>query len=71
MDRAAYLLLVPLRQPARGLHNALLDLEELDDEQLALQLRRYEELAASARRRLHKGRLDTDSPEIKPEIARG
>ena len=60
-----------LIRATQGAHNALLDLEELDDEQLALQLRRYEELAASARRRLHKGRLDTDSPEIKPEIARG
>jgi low affinity Fe/Cu permease len=60
-----------LIRATQGAHNALLDLEELDDEQLAQQLRRYEELAASARRRLHKGRLDTDSPEVKPEVARG
>jgi low affinity Fe/Cu permease len=68
---AIQLKLDELIRATQGAHNALLDLEELDDEQLAQQLRRYEELAASARRRLHKGRLDTDSPEVKPEIARG
>ena len=59
-----------LIRATQGAHNALLDLEELDDEQLTQHLRRYEQLAAQARRRLHKGRVDTGSPEVKPEIAR-
>jgi low affinity Fe/Cu permease len=59
-----------LIRATQGAHNALLDLEELDDEQLRQHLRRYEQLAAAARARLQKGRIDTGSPEIKPEIAR-
>ena len=53
-----------------GAHNAILDLEQLDDGELTRYLRRYEVLAAAARARLEKGRRDTDSPEIKPKIAR-
>ena len=60
-----------LIRATQGAHNALLDLEELDDAQLAEHLRRYEELAAAARKRLHRGRIDTGSPEIKPQTARG
>lgn len=45
--------------------------EQLDEEQLKRYLQRYEELAPAARSRLEKGRLDTGSPEIKPQIARG
>jgi low affinity Fe/Cu permease len=60
-----------LIRATQGAHNALLDLEELDDEQLAQHLRRYEELAAAARKRLHRGRIDTGSPDIKPQTARG
>jgi low affinity Fe/Cu permease len=48
-----------------GAHNAVLDLEQLDEEQLQQYLRRYEELAAEARERLRHGRLDTDAPDIK------
>jgi low affinity Fe/Cu permease len=57
-----------LIRATRGAHNALLDLEELDEEQLAAHLRRYEELAAEARRRLNKGRGDTHSPDVEPKI---
>jgi low affinity Fe/Cu permease len=60
-----------LIRATQGAHNTILDLEHLDEEQLTQYLRRYEELAASARERLQKGRIDTGSPEIKPEIARG
>jgi len=59
-----------LIRATQGAHNALLDLEELDDESLRHTLRRYEELASEARQRLDKGRRDTDSPEVKPEIVR-
>ena len=48
-----------------GAHNAVLDLEQLDEEQLQQYLRRYEELAAEARERLRQGRLDTDAPDLK------
>jgi low affinity Fe/Cu permease len=48
-----------------GAHNAVLDLEQLDEEQLQQYLRRYEELATEARERLRRGRLDTDAPDIK------
>jgi low affinity Fe/Cu permease len=59
-----------LIRATQGAHNALLDLEELDEQQLTEHLRRYERLAAEARRRLNKGRIDTGSPEVKPEIVR-
>lgn len=59
-----------LIRATQGAHNAILDLEQLDESQLEQYLRRYEELAATARRRLHKGQIDTGSPEIKPEIPR-
>jgi low affinity Fe/Cu permease len=58
-----------LIRATQGAHNAILDLEQLDDEQLTAYLRRYEELAAQARSRLRKGRIDTGAPEIKPPAA--
>ncbi|HWM44117.1 MAG TPA: low affinity iron permease family protein [Burkholderiales bacterium] len=54
-----------LIRATQGAHNALLDLEELDEAQLDRYRRRYEALAASARDKLKRGELDTDSPEIK------
>jgi low affinity Fe/Cu permease len=55
-----------LIRATQGAHNALLDLEELEEEQLRAYVKRYEELAAGARERLRKGQLDTGSPDIKP-----
>jgi low affinity Fe/Cu permease len=49
----------------QGAHNAILDLEQLDEEQLTRYLERYEHLAAAAREKLRQGRLDTGAPEIK------
>jgi low affinity Fe/Cu permease len=60
-----------LIRATQGAHNAVLDLEELDEEQLRAYLQRYERLAADARRRLAQGRLDTGSPDIKGGIVRG
>ena len=54
-----------LIRATQGAHNALLDLEELEEDQLREYLRRYEELAAAARQRLENGKLDTDSPDLK------
>jgi low affinity Fe/Cu permease len=47
---------------SRG-HNALMDLEELEEAELEIFRRRYEEMAARARLRMAQGRDDTDSPE--------
>jgi low affinity Fe/Cu permease len=44
-------------------HNALMDLEELDDTELETFHKKYQELAARARKRMDDGRGDTDSPE--------
>jgi len=60
-----------LIRATQGAHNAVLDLEELDEERLRAYLQRYEQLAADARRRLAQGRLDTGSPDIKHGIVRG
>jgi len=54
-----------LIRATQGAHNALLDLEDLEEEQLERYRRRYEALAAAARQKLKKGELDTDSPEVK------
>jgi len=55
-----------LIRATQGAHNALLDLEEIDQAQLDAYKRSYEKLASAARKRLSKGELDTDSPDIKP-----
>ena len=62
---AIQLKLDELIRATQGAHNALLDLEEIDDEQFENYRRSYEKLAAAAREKLEKGELDTDSPEIK------
>lgn len=52
-----------LIRATRGAHNALLDLEELDEESLDAFRTRYEALAAAARKGLRDGLHDTDTPE--------
>ncbi|MFZ0611491.1 MAG: low affinity iron permease family protein [Desulfobacterales bacterium] len=47
-----------------GAHNALLDLEELDNKQLDAIRKNYQRLAADAREHLSQGLLDTDAPEV-------
>jgi low affinity Fe/Cu permease len=47
----------------QGAHNALLDLEELEEEALDAFRRKYQALAASARRDLDLGSQDTGTPE--------
>ena len=44
-------------------HNALMDLEELDEEELERFRKKYERLAAKARDKMDQGDDDTDSPE--------
>jgi low affinity Fe/Cu permease len=62
---AMQLKLDELIRATQGAHNALLDLEEIEEEQFERYRRSYEKLAARAREKLAKGELDTDSPEIK------
>jgi low affinity Fe/Cu permease len=62
---ALQLKLDELIRTTQGAHNALLDLEKIDDEQFDRYRRSYEKLAAAARKKLAAGELDTDSPEIK------
>jgi low affinity Fe/Cu permease len=47
-----------------GAHNALLDLEELEEHELDAIRARYTKLAQRAREELRKGRSDTDAPEV-------
>ena len=46
-------------------HNALMDLEELDEHEIDQFRRRYQTLAAAARQKIGRGELDIDSPEPK------
>ena len=62
---AIQLKLDELIRATQGAHNTLIDLEEIDDEQLAKYLATYQRLARRSRERLEKGEIDTDSPEIK------
>lgn len=60
---AMQLKLDELIRATHGAHNALLDLEELGDEELDVFRTRYQALASSARRELADGLHDTGSPE--------
>ncbi len=53
-----------LIRAVEGAHNALLDLEELDENHIDQVRADYERLAAEARKRLEAGGSDTDVPEI-------
>ncbi len=50
-----------------GAHNALLELEELDQKDLDRIKAEYRKLAEKARKDLKKGKKDTDVPEIKSQ----
>jgi low affinity Fe/Cu permease len=52
-----------LIRATKGAHNALLDLEELQETNLEQFRARYEVLAKEARRKLTEGEVDTDTPE--------
>jgi len=62
---AIQLKLDELIRATQGAHNALLDLEEMEDEHVERYRASYMKLAAAARDKLEAGELDTDSPEIK------
>jgi len=54
-----------LIRATQGAHNALLNLEHLEDEELDRYRSHYAALAKAALKKLRAGELDTDSPEIK------
>lgn len=51
-----------------GAHNALIDLEELTDEELCLLKNRYLTIARKGRVALRKGKPDTGSPLLEPQL---
>lgn len=52
-----------LIRATQGAHNALLDLEELEEDQIDIFREEYEVLAREARAGLEEGELDTNTPE--------
>jgi low affinity Fe/Cu permease len=66
-SHAVQLKLDELIRAANGAHNALLDLEELEEADLERFRVRYEKLARTARDALQRGELDTDTPEFKTD----
>ena len=60
---AIQLKLDELIRATQGAHNALLDLEELEEENLDVFKSKYQALAAAARSQLEQGRQDTGTPE--------
>jgi low affinity Fe/Cu permease len=63
-NAAVQLKLDELIRVTEGAHNALLDLEEVTEEDLARMRDRYELLAEKARAALRRGQLDTDAPDV-------
>jgi low affinity Fe/Cu permease len=58
-----------LIRSVRGAHNALLDLEELDDKTLDTIRERYRKLAAKAREDIKAGKLDIGCEDVDPDEA--
>ncbi|MEO8202615.1 MAG: low affinity iron permease family protein [Betaproteobacteria bacterium] len=66
---AMQLKLDELIRSTRGAHNAMLELEALDEEQLTERHALYSRLAERAREQLRQGAPDDDTPEIYAEVA--
>jgi len=60
-----------LIRATRGAHTALLDLEELDDEDLARIRQLYVEIAAKSRKKMESGEEDTGTPFVHIESGNG
>jgi len=60
-----------LIRAAKGAHNALLDLEELDDKTLDTIRARYRKLAAKAREDIKAGKLDVGCDDVDADDAEG
>jgi len=70
-QHAVQIKLDELLRVTKGAHYALMQLEELTDQELELIRRRYLDLAHSGRERLRTGRTDTGAPNIDLEQFRG
>jgi low affinity Fe/Cu permease len=57
-----------LIRATKGAHNALLDLEELEEAEIEHIRRNYRKLAAAARQEIKKGLKDTDCRELIEEV---
>jgi len=66
-SHAVQLKLDELIRAVGGAHNALLDIEELEEADLERFRARYEDLARAARAALGRGELDTGTPEVRPD----
>ena len=66
-SHAVQLKLDELIRSVSGAHNALLDLEGLEEADLERFRVRYEELARTARDAFRRCELDTGSPEVRPD----
>jgi low affinity Fe/Cu permease len=66
---AMQLKLDELIRATKGAHLSLLDLEELEEKELAAFVRQYEALAALGRERLKKGMSDTGTPDVVSQTA--
>lgn len=64
---AMHLKLDELLRSTKGAHNALLDLEELNEDDLEKIRSEYLELAEEARQLLRKAKSDTGTPEVKKQ----
>jgi low affinity Fe/Cu permease len=67
---AMQLKLDELIRAVEGAHNALLDLEELDMDELESIRARYETLAQSAREAMRSGSSDTNCPDVNTPAAK-
>ena len=65
-SEAVHLKLDELIRALQGAHNALLDLEDLDDKELDKIRETYAELAETARKLLRGRGVDTGTPDVKP-----
>jgi low affinity Fe/Cu permease len=64
-SHAMQLKLDELIRATKGAHIALLDIEEMSEKELLEARKMYQELAAKARERLHRGGRDTGSPAVR------
>jgi low affinity Fe/Cu permease len=65
-SEAMQLKLDELIRATKGCHNAVLDIEELSEDELDRLKKEYEKLAQQALARIRSGGSDCDTPELKP-----
>ncbi|HJR52129.1 MAG TPA: low affinity iron permease family protein [Gemmatimonadota bacterium] len=66
-SEAMHLKLDEIIRSLEGAHNALLDIEELEEVELDRMRNRYVELARLAREQRRRGDTDVDTPDVSPD----